>query len=375
MNVEIPSTGDNPGVIATASTNPQRARSQRQQLVAASVAIAAGIPLMVAAAAIGQAPWIAVIIWAPLSLVMNLFAWAGLQFSWTRQWRDPVLTAPQITWAIGSTAACYAMLGPLRGAVLPMLALALLFAIFALPARTVRWLTVWALGLYGTVMIAMALWQPQRFPPLEEAIYFSFLLVSTPPMALLAMRMSQLRARLGRQKSELEQALQRIRQTAERDDLTGLFNRSRLREELLAYQARAQRTGAHFAVAMVDIDHFKSINDRHGHAGGDAVLREFARAAKDSLRVSDVLGRWGGEEFLAILGSADVASATAAAERLRRSVATLEIELPAGGHTRLTVSIGLAWWQEGESIDRVIDRADQALYRAKGGGRDRVVSG
>jgi diguanylate cyclase (GGDEF)-like protein len=358
---------------APAPVRPQLLRSQQQQLTAATLAIAGGIPLMVAAAAIGRAPWIGVLIWAPLSLLMNLLAWAGLKFDWTHGWRDPVLTAPQIAWAIGSTAACYAMLGPLRGVVLPMLALALLFAIFALPARTVRWLTVWTLALYGAVMIMMSRWQPDRFPPLEEAIYFGFLLLSMPPMALLAARMSELRARLGRQKSELEQALERIRQTAERDELTDLFNRRRIHEELLAWQARAQRGNALFAVAMIDIDHFKRINDLHGHAGGDAALRHFARVAQDSLRVVDALGRWGGEEFLAILASADAAGATMAAERVRLAVAALGVELPDGERIPLTVSIGLAWWQEGESIDRMITRADQALYRAKAQGRDRVV--
>jgi diguanylate cyclase (GGDEF)-like protein len=192
-------------------------------------------------------------------------------------------------------------------------------------------------------------------------------------MALLAARMSELRARLARQKSELEQALQRIRQTAERDELTGLFNRRRILEELLAVQTRAQRSAAPFAVAMVDIDHFKDINDRHGHAGGDAVLRRFAQIAQDTLRAVDMLGRWGGEEFLIILASEDVAGATVVAERLRLAVSALEVERPDGARIRLTVSMGLAGWQAGEPADRLIARADQALYRAKAGGRDRVV--
>jgi diguanylate cyclase (GGDEF)-like protein len=370
---EPPSNVDRTKAFASAPQGPQLLRSRRQQLTAATVAISGGIPLMVAAAAIGQAPWTAVLIWAPLCLVMNLLAWAGMKFSWAHRWRDPTLTAPQIAWAIGSTAVCYAMLGPLRGMVLPMVALAIVFAIFALPARTVRWLTWWTLGVYGAVMSTMSWWQPARFPPLEEAIYFGSLLLAVPPMALLAARMSELRARLARQKSELEQALQRIRQTAERDELTGLFNRRRILEELLAVQTRAQRSAAPFAVAMVDIDHFKDINDRHGHAGGDAVLRRFAQLAQDTLRAVDMLGRWGGEEFLIILASEDVAGATVVAERLRLAVSALEVERPDGGRIRLTVSMGLAGWQAGEPADRLIARADQALYRAKAGGRDRVV--
>lgn len=373
MNAELHSNVDNAQAVASAPHGLQLVRSRRQQLMVATMTNAGCIVLMVVAAAIGQAPWLGVAIWAPSCLVMNLLAWAGLKFSWAQRWRDPVLTAPQIAWAILSSAVCYAMLGPLRGMALPQLALAIVFAIFALPARTVRWLTLWTLGLYGMVMPAMSYWQPARFPPPEEALYFASLLLSIPPMALLAARMSELRARLGRQKSELEQALQHIRQTAERDELTGLFNRRRILEELLAFQARAQRSGAPFVVAMVDIDHFKGINDLHGHAGGDAVLRSFAQVAKDTLRAVDAMGRWGGEEFLVILEGVDVSGATFVAERLRLAVSALEVELPAGSRIRLTVSIGLAGWREGEPADRLIARADQALYRGKARGRDQVV--
>lgn len=361
---------------AAAGHRPHRRRlrrSQRQQLTVATSANVGAVGLMLVAAAAGYASWLAVIIWAPLALAVNLFTWLGLMFSWTRSWRDPALTMPQIAWAITSCAVVYAMLGPVRGATLPMFALAFLFAIFALPARTVGWLTLWALGLFAVVMLTMSQWQPQRYPPLEEAILFGVLLLAVPSMALLAMRMSELRAQLGRQKSELEQALQRIRQTAERDELTGLFNRRRVGDELQAQLARAQRNEARFAVAMVDMDHFKHINDGHGHASGDIVLRRFARVASTSLRDVDVVGRWGGEEFLMILSGVDGNGAVEAVERLRRAVAALEVELPGGACIRLTVSIGVACWKGDESIELLISRADRALYDAKSAGRNRVI--
>lgn len=375
VNGQTSSASEKSSAIGSIPNRPLLQRSQRQQLTVATLTSLGSVGLMVVAATVGQAPWLAVIIWAPLALAVNLFTWLGLKFSWTRAWRDPALTTPQIASAIASCAAVYAMLGPLRGVALPMLALAFQFAIFALPARTVRWLTLWTLGLFGVVMMAMSHWQPQRYPPLEEAIYFGVLILSVPPMALLAARLSELRARLGRQKAELEQALQRISLTAERDELTGLFNRRRIGEELQAQLARAQRDGTPFAVAMVDIDHFKGINDLHGHAGGDAMLRSFAQAAGASLRAVDVLGRWGGEEFLVVLSSEDAAGAMHAAERLRRAISALEVELPGGARARLTVSIGLACWQGGESIEQLTSRADRALYSAKSGGRDRVVLG
>lgn len=328
---------------------------------------------MIAAAAIGHAPWPLVLIWAPLSLAMNLFAWTALRFGWTKHLRDPALTAPQVAWAITSTAACYAMLGPLRGIALPMLALALLFGIFALPTRTVIRLAAWTLFIYGLVMLLMSNLQPARYPPADEAILLVVLLLSVPVMALLASRMSELRAKLGRRKTELEAALARIRELAGRDELTGLFNRRRGMEELLVNRARALRNGGSFAVAMVDIDYFKAINDRHGHLGGDAALRAFAAATQRELRTTDTLARWGGEEFLIVFGADDTAVAATAAERLRCCAAELEIIMPEGGSARLTVSVGLASWHDDESIGELLDRADRALYRAKAEGRNRVV--
>ncbi len=339
----------------------------------ATAAITAAIPPMVAAAAIGHAPWPLVLIWAPLSLAMNLFVWTALRFGWTKHLRDPALTAPQVAWAITSTAACYAMLGPLRGVALPMLALALLFGIFALPTRTVIRLAAWTLFIYGLVMLLMSNLQPARYPPADEAILLVVLLLSVPVMALLASRMSELRAKLGRQKAELEAALARIRELAGRDELTGLFNRRRGMEELLVNQARALRNGGSFAVAMVDIDYFKAINDRHGHLGGDAALRAFAAATQRELRTTDTLARWGGEEFLIVFGADDTAVAATAAERLRCCAAELKIIMPEGGSARLTVSVGLASWNDDESIGELLDRADRALYRAKAEGRNRVV--
>lgn len=371
----FPAVGKAPAKVSVSAAIAPRDRAGRRQLLLAAAAVAAGIPPMIAAAAIGRAPWDLVLIWAPLSLAMNLFAWTALRLGWTKGLRDPALTAAQVAWSITSTAFCYALLGPLRGAVLPMLALAILFGIFALPAATVRLLAAWTLILYGALMLMMSNLQPTRYPPAEEAICFVVLMVTVPAMAVLASRMSELRAKLGRQKGELEAALMRIRDLAGRDELTGLCNRRRGSEELQALLARAHREGHTLLIAMVDIDHFKSINDRYGHAGGDEVLRAFAAAAQGELRVTDTLARWGGEEFMVAFGGEDIALAASAAERLRRRAADLQVTLPGGASTRLTVSIGLASWRDRESIGELLDRADRALYRAKAEGRNRVVRG
>lgn len=158
---------------------------------------------------------------------------------------------------------------------------------------------------------------------------------------------------------------------ANTDSLTGLPNRRRTYE--LGKAAMAHAAGAQFplTVAVVDLDHFKSINDRFGHAGGDLVLQEFARACRESIRAKDILGRWGGEEFLIVMPGATLDVAMIALERLR--ALALRIELPSIGAIQVGLSAGLAPFEANvKTLDELIARADAALYRAKHEGRDLV---
>ena len=166
--------------------------------------------------------------------------------------------------------------------------------------------------------------------------------------------------------------LAELRYRSRHDGLTGALNR-RSTEELLAGQMqRSLRSGETFAVVMLDMDHFKSINDRLGHAVGDLALKHAAALLTGALRKVDSLGRFGGEEFLALLPGITLAEAQHVAERLRAQIATTPL-VHAGSTVTLSVSIGLAaWGGEGEDLSRLLVRADQALYRAKQRGRDRV---
>ncbi|NMC49718.1 MAG: sensor domain-containing diguanylate cyclase [Desulfovibrio sp.] len=152
------------------------------------------------------------------------------------------------------------------------------------------------------------------------------------------------------------------------DPLTGLCNRLRLDEVLDDEAARMERHGRFFSVIIADIDHFKRINDEHGHAVGDAALREAAGVLAASVRVTDTVGRFGGEEFLVVCPETDLAGAGRLAETLRRRIG--ERTYPGGG--RLTMSFGAAQARPGEGPARLVGRADAALYRAKAQGRDRV---
>jgi diguanylate cyclase (GGDEF)-like protein len=165
---------------------------------------------------------------------------------------------------------------------------------------------------------------------------------------------------------------QQLVKLASQDAFTGLPNRRRTAELATAALAEAKAADSPLTIAIIDMDHFKVINDRCGHATGDFVLKEFARVGREALRDSDVLGRWGGEEFLLIMPGATLDFALASLERMRTLV--FGINLPASGAgLRVSLSAGLATSQRhGRSLDEMIARADSALYAAKNDGRDLV---
>ncbi len=168
--------------------------------------------------------------------------------------------------------------------------------------------------------------------------------------------------------------LQAARHAAETDGLTGVLNRRAIEARLRAACSDAARLHQDLAILFIDLDHFKAINDRHGHAAGDVCLQRAVLPIRAELRAGDGLGRWGGEEFVVLLPGADVASARAVAERIRQRLAELTIPV-AGGELRLTASIGIAApGQGGADADALLRAADAAVYRAKANGRNRVES-
>lgn len=159
---------------------------------------------------------------------------------------------------------------------------------------------------------------------------------------------------------------------AYRDDLTELPNRRGATRQIEVLVSRARRHGHQLALLMIDADRFKSVNDDHGHAVGDTVLRELAARLRERVRREDVVGRWGGEEFVVALPETTPDAAAAVAESLRAAVSASAIEADAAATLDVTVSIGVAAWT-GQELDELVDRADRALYAAKAAGRDRVV--
>lgn len=162
------------------------------------------------------------------------------------------------------------------------------------------------------------------------------------------------------------------RLTAKTDMLTGLLNRRAFLEWAVRELRRAERYRDAFSCVILDVDHFKLINDRHGHAAGDAVLAFVGSMLPKAVRSCDVVARWGGEEFVLALPSTPLQGAALVAERARHALAQSTIHIPSGISVPVTASFGVAQLHPGESIDQLIDRADRAMYAAKSGGRNRV---
>lgn len=180
---------------------------------------------------------------------------------------------------------------------------------------------------------------------------------------------------LDRMKLELQSLKHELSEDLQnRDPLTGARSRASLLSDLREQQALINRNVQTCAIAMLDLDHFKRVNDAHGHVAGDAVLLAVAQCIQQHVRPYDRVYRYGGEEFLLSLPDTDLSTADGMAQRIRASIEALPIQLNGAGPIHVTASIGLALLDGGTPIEQSIDHADKALYKAKAGGRNRVMS-
>lgn len=221
------------------------------------------------------------------------------------------------------------------------------------------WLLKWRRELLGLVLSALAA------------------LIVTAAITMGIQRNQAVTTQLRKMHSELEESNVALRDMlasgemlAARDQLTGLCNRHNFDQRLEATVARATRHGNKFSLLMLDIDHFKNVNDYYGHATGDDVLRRFGEVLRERLRQNDVAARWSGAEFAVLADGANLENARMLAEQIRESVAsTMFSPVP-----RLTVSIGIADYRSGESGEDLLRRAGRALFGAKRNGRNRVIA-
>jgi diguanylate cyclase (GGDEF)-like protein len=167
-------------------------------------------------------------------------------------------------------------------------------------------------------------------------------------------------------------AVEELRRLATTDELTGLVNRRQFLALLEVEVARTRRSGRPLSLAILDVDHFKRVNDLHGHPAGDEVLRMLAASLRGTGRAGDILGRMGGEEFAVLMPETSLGEARVACERLGSAVAACETELPTGRRVSVTLSTGVGPLVGKERADQLVSRVDAALYEAKANGRNRV---
>jgi diguanylate cyclase (GGDEF)-like protein len=356
---------------ALLTTDPvQRVRLAQAGL--ALVLMAAGVAAMHYFAVAGVAPAGPVLLWSALTLGGMLVFFGLIRSGLSRRWAEPSLTVPQMLFALTSGAVAYTLLGPGRGAVFPVVMVVLMFGMFVVSPRQMRWLSVYAVLLFGSAMAMMTVLQPRQYPLVIEVGHFLLVATMLPAVSLLAGRLSRIRHRARQQRAELAQALARLRETATRDELTGLINKRHMVGLMAQEHQRCIRSGQSFCLALLDIDRFKPVNEAHGYAVGDAVLAAIAQEAQRQVRVSDMLARWGGEEFLLMMSDTHATLARGGLERLQQRLAALRI-LHGTAAVGVTLSAGLAEHIAGEPLERTLERAVAALAEAKALGTGRVV--
>ncbi len=315
-------------------------------------------------------------------MVTYLALHLAIRSGWTERFRDPSLTLFQILFATLVTLHIIGHADEARAILLMLFIIAAFFGVFQL--RKEEYVLVAIVAVFGFAMIILGeifdtTEHDRRTLLLLELGVFAVVMFW---IAFIGSYVANLRRKLSQHNRNLEQAAGHLQHMAQHDELTGLPNRRHLITRLELAHATAEAGNYTFSVAVLDLDHFKQINDRHGHQAGDEVLTQFAervtevlRGGDQIMRVDDSLpdiGRFGGEEFLAILPGTDLEGAHLAAERLRRAIGDQPFET-AAGPIECTVSIGLSEYRPGEPVHHTVGRADEALYSAKEKGRNRVA--
>lgn len=363
-------------------TRDENEQQVLQQLVTKRFGMAAGtyclallLTWITVAGGFYQAPLGTAIAGSVMILASQLvFFWVFYR-GYNLRFSDPSLTEPQVLVALVWLSFFLFYLGDNRGSMLVLYVLVLMFAVFLPPKIFVRYAV---LALFSFIGMSLFDAQVGRLDdPQAALLQTGVLLVTLIWMCLfvgyvyrLRQRMRQRRFALQAHQETLRGMMRQLEDLASTDELTGLYNRRHFLRRAEAELGRL-RPAHQSGLALIDLDHFKRINDLHGHATGDRVLQSFATVARSCLRDDDILARYGGEEFVLLLPNTDAEQFKACCERLREAFANaqpLDVQLQAG---QLSLSVGLTLLRAGDELDEALQRADEALYRAKHNGRNR----
>ena len=311
-----------------------------------------------------------------LGASLQLAIFCTIKSRWNLRFKDPSLTSPQIVIAMLLLTYLLAFSGEFRGSLIMIYPIILLFGVFQLSRRAFFAHAALALALYSGLILFNTLSNTSTQPLTVHLLEWFVLACFLGWLSFFCTYIRELRERLQRRHSTLQLhqetlkgMMGQLQNLADTDGLTGLINR---RFFLREAQRRINLLGPldKLGIALIDLDHFKKINDTYGHAVGDNVLIAFAELASKSLRDEDMIARFGGEEFILLLNKTDLATLHQCVERLRIAFAEIQFEgLPSG--TRCTFSAGLSLIAAEQELEKHIHQADQALYRAKETGRNR----
>jgi diguanylate cyclase (GGDEF)-like protein len=325
--------------------------------------------------ALGLSPLLPTAWLSVMVLLTSAAFYAALRSGWNLRFkRDPALALAQLVVGMLYFYWMYALAGLAAGAVIIITASHIAYSMFGMSVAQVRRLVLISLFNLGLLIGLCSYLAPERFPWRVQLVTYLYACIVVPLIARLATQVSSLHERLRSQRSELKVALARVQELAIWDDLTQVHNRRHLMEQMQTEFRKVVRKPTPLCVALIDIDLFKSVNDRFGHGAGDEVLRRFAASAKTVVRNTDLLGRWGGEEFLLMFPDTLGAQAEVALQRLRNHLSRLDFN-DVAADLKVTFSAGLVEMVPQDSLEAAIERADQAMYRAKAGGRNRTVVG
>lgn len=317
---------------------------------------------------------------ADLGLLFGLLMLPGLllfyplvRSGWTQRFADPGLMSAQILWGCLIAVIAYATVPTGRAALLQTMGLALVFGFMSLTPQAALRTGVILIGMLMTMLACSLVWTLPEFRPAAQAIKLLSAACIMGLITLQSRKFALLRERIVTERRELVAAQTALEKVTRHDALTGLLSRRYGQQRLDDEHQRAQLSGRPFGVVLMDLDHFKQINDQHGHQVGDEVLVAFAQAARDVLRDTDLIARWGGEEFLLILPDTHrPPEALQALARLQTRLLTTTVSETLPG-LRISFSAGYALWAAPEGVDVLLHRADRALYAAKHAGRRRCV--
>ncbi len=317
-------------------------------------------------------PEYAMMVWAMVVGAIAIF-FIALRSGWSKRFEDPALTLAQMVFALLMVALVYLSSPKLRGTVLMIPPLILLFGAFSLHPARCRQMGAFTILLQVVTMVFSVTRVAPGADTATDWINFFISVLVNVMVSVFAGRLSEMRYKLRHQKKDLNEALERNLMLVRQDSLTSLPNRRYAMELLGNEEQRALRQQVVPSVCMLDIDHFKRINDTYGHAAGDDVLRLFAANANAALRAIDVLTRWGGEEFLLLMPHTSMDEALQVIDRMRRQLAQPGV-WQARPELQVTFSAGIAVYHADETIMQTVARADEALYAAKLKGRNCTVA-